>query len=215
MGAIVVTSSSIASMTLVDTDFGHMDIDDSSVDALTVQGCGKNDHAGVIKAYRSKLTAAPDFAGSASPVHVFPTRCEGKWEGAQGMLTLYKKVWYIPGILAKLPFCGHLISPGVSRRIPVLVRLRVPAGTPRHLDTGTGKVRVAEATVDGFFTMDRKTHALVEFKPKSGSFRSDRDRSFKYANGKRVRPRQEFDLTDDTCASGIHGFLTPEEADGY
>jgi len=215
MGAIVVTSSSIASMTLVDTDFGHMDIDDSIVDALTVQGCGKNGHAGVIKAYRSKLTTAPDFAGSASPVHVFPTRCEGKWEEAQDSLTLYKKVWYIPGILAKLPFCGHLISPGVSRRIPVLARLRVPAGTPRHLDTGTGKVRVAEATVDGFFTMDRKTHALVEFKSKLGSFVSDHDHSFRYANGKRVRPRREFDLTDDTCASGIHGFLTPEEADSY
>jgi hypothetical protein len=213
--AMDVTTSSIPAMKLNDTDFGFIDISKSEIDALTVQGCGKNGYAGVIKAYRTKLTTAPDFSGSVFPVHMFPTECEGKWEESQDKLTLYKKVWYIPGIIVKLPLCGHLLSMGISKRIPVIARLRVPAGTPRHLDTGSGKVRVAEATVDGFFKLDENTHELTEFKPKLGSFRSDHDHGFKYTNGKRVRPRKRFDVTDNTCASGIHGFLTPEEADSY
>lgn len=213
--AMDVITSSIASMKLNDTDFGHMDISWSTIDALTVQGCGKYGHASAIKMYRTKLTTAPDFTGSVFPVHMFPTECEGKWEGTRDKLTLYKKVWYMPGIIAKLPFFGHMLSSYLPNPIPVIARLRVPAGTPRHLDTSTGKVRVAEATVDGFFKLDKKTHELTEFNSKLGSFRSYHDPSFKYANGKRIRPRKRFDLTDNTCASGIHGFLTPEEADSY
>lgn len=215
IGAMDVQASSITSMKLNDTDFGHMDIHKSIIDALTVKGCGQTGHAGVIRTYKTKLTTAPDFSGSVFPVHLFPTQCEGKWGEAQGKLTLYKKVWFVPGFSVKLPFRNRLISPHFDRRIPVIARLRVPAGTPRHLDTNCGKVRVAEATVDGFFTLDEKTHALVEFKRKFGSFRSYYDPAFKYANGRRLRPRKQFDLTDNTCASGIHGFLTPEEADGY
>jgi hypothetical protein len=213
--AMDVSTSSIPAMKLNDTAFGFIEISNSTIDTLTVQGCAPNGHVGAIKAYQTTLTTVPDFSGSVFPVHMFPTECEGKWEESQDKLTLYKKVWYIPGISVKLPFCSKLLALGTSRRIPVIARLRVPAGTPRHLGTSSGKVRVAEATVDGFFKLEEKTHALVKFKPKFGSFRSDHDPDFKYRNGKRVRPRKRFDMTNNTCASGIHGFLTPEEADSY
>jgi len=211
-----VSTSSIPAMKLNDTAFGFIEISNSTIDALTVQGCAPNGHAGAIKAYRTTLTTVPEFSGSVFPVHMFPTECEGKWAENQDKLTLYKKVWYIPGIIVKLPFFGHMLAESFHERIPVIARLRVPEGTPRHLDTGSGKVRVAEATVDGFFTLDKKTHELVEFKPGHlGSYRSEHDPSFRYANRKRISPRKKFDLTDNTCASGIHGFLTPEDADCY
>ena len=190
-----VSTSSIPAMKLNDTAFGFIEISNSTIDTLTVQGCAPNGHVGAIKAYQTTLTTVPDFSGSVFPVHMFPTECEGKWEESQDKLTLYKKVWYIPGISVKLPFCSKLLALGTSRRIPVIARLRVPAGTPRHLGTSSGKVRVAEATVDGFFKLEEKTHALVKFKPKFGSFRSDHDPDFKYRNGKRVRPRKRFDMT--------------------
>lgn len=214
--AMDVSTSSIPEMKLNDTAFGFIEISNSTIDALTVQGCAPNGHAGAIKAYQTNLTTVPDFSGSVFPVHMFPTECEGKWEKSQGKFTLYKKVWFMRGILAKLPFFGHMLAESFHERIPVIARLRVPEGTPRHLDTGSGKVRVAEAIVDGFFTMDEKTHELVEFKPGHlGSYRSERDPSFRYANQKRIRPRKKFDLTDNTCASGIHGFLSPEDANCY
>lgn len=214
--AMDVSTSSIPAMKLNDTAFGFIEISNSTIDALTVQGCAPNGHAGAIKAYQTTLTTVPDFSGSVFPVHMFPTECDGAGSKKQGKLTLYKKVWFMRGILAKLPFLGHMLAESFHERIPVIARLRVPEGTPRHLDTGSGKVRVAEATVDGFFTMDEKTHELVEFKPGHlGSYRSEHDPNFRYANRKRIRPRKKFDLTDNTCASGIHGFLTPEDANCY
>ncbi len=214
--AMDVTTSSIPVMKLTDTAFGFIEISNSTIDTMTVQGCAPNGHAGAIKAHQTNFTTAPDFSGSVFPVHFFPTECTGKWEKSQGKLTLYKKVWFNRGILAKLPFFGHMLAESLYERIPVIARLRVPEGTPRHLDDCSGKVRVAEATVDGFFTMDGKTHELVEFKPGHlGSYRSEHDPMFRYANRKRIRPRKKFDLTDNTCASGIHGFLAPEDADCY
>lgn len=109
----------------------------------------------------------------------------------------------------------------------VIVKLEVPQTADIVYSTYLGKFRVSEAKVVGFFDWDEtgtsgdiKSHKLT--KARIG-FRfgyrhfvvSNRDYTFFYKKNAVVKPTEPFDLSDEACASGIHGFLTFEEAKNY
>lgn len=87
---------------------------------------------------------------------------------------------------------------------PVIAKLTVPTWADRRISK-SGKVRVSEAYVSEFSRPVRFPYTA----------RSIFDRDYKYTVGKTAVPNDDFDLSSDACASGIHGFLTRSEADSY
>lgn len=99
----------------------------------------------------------------------------------------------------------------------VIVKLSVPSSALRHYDPMSKKIRVSEAVVAGFYDMVRqeiklsKLHRIL----KRYLVTSFRDYDFKYWLDKTVTPVHPFADNDDTCASGIHGFLEFDDAASY
>lgn len=99
----------------------------------------------------------------------------------------------------------------------VIVMLEVPGHALKHLSTGTHKVRVSEAKVVNimytdlsplkFSRIDRILHKI--------SVRSCHDRNFVYKVGETVKPTLQFNDSDETCSSGIHGFRYVKDALNY
>ena len=90
-----------------------------------------------------------------------------------------------------------------------IVKLEIPADAKRSNGAGR-KCRASKARVMGIETIDGK--------PLDGSIRvfSDHDGDFTYANGFMVEPTEPFDENRwEECASGIHFFVTREEAVAY
>ena len=90
-----------------------------------------------------------------------------------------------------------------------IVKLEIPADAKRSSGAGR-KCRASKAHVMGIETIDGK--------PLDGSIRvfSDYDRDFTYANGFLVEPTEPFcENRWEECASGIHFFITREEAVAY
>lgn len=104
-----------------------------------------------------------------------------------------------------------------NRTEEVIVKLSVPSSALRHYDPMSKKIRVSEAVVAGFYDMVRqeiklsKLHRLL----KRYLVTSFRDYDFKYWLDKIVTPVHPFADNDDTCASGIHGFLEFDDAASY
>lgn len=86
----------------------------------------------------------------------------------------------------------------------VVATLKVPTWADRRIAI-SGKVRVSEAYVSEFSRPVRFPYTA----------RSMFDRHYKYTVGMTAVPDDDFDLSSDVCASGIHGFLTKSEAENY
>lgn len=104
-----------------------------------------------------------------------------------------------------------------SRTEEVIVKLSVPSTALRHYDPISKKIRVSEAVVVGFYDMVQqeikisKIHRLL----KRYIVSSYRDSDFRYWLDKKVTPVEPFADNDETCASGIHGFLEFDDAASY
>lgn len=99
----------------------------------------------------------------------------------------------------------------------VIVKLSVPSSALRHYDPMSKKIRVSEAVVAGFYDMEHKEIKLSKLHRilKRYLVTSYRDYDFKYWLDKTVTPVHPFADNDDTCASGIHGFLEFDDAASY
>jgi len=141
-------------------------------------------------------------------LNLFPTKSVGY--GNFNPLTLYKKV----RIYSKLNAFFHTY--GISKAANIIAKLEVPRNAERHVDFASGKIRVSEAVVTQFYAIDNGKLSATPYEPDIfTTVRSIHDHNFKYKVGKIVKPKYGFDTTDNDCASGIHGFLTPEEAINY
>ena len=104
-----------------------------------------------------------------------------------------------------------------NRTEEVIVKLSVPSSALRHYDPMSKKIRVSEAVVAGFYDMEHKEIKLSKLHRllKRYLVTSYRDYDFKYWLDKTVTPVHPFADNDDTCASGIHGFLEFDDAASY
>lgn len=149
-----------------------------------------------LKTFRSTFSSNRVGPGK---VNLFPTQSSG-YDTLPGMF-IYKKAdlylgpWFLPSWLC------------IKTRHQVIVELRVPEGARRHASLD-GKVRVERAKVFAFRYLHGKIGPFY-------SVRSFHYPDFTYKLCKNVRPDKPFDNTDNTCASGIHGFLSVEEAQNY
>ena len=125
-------------------------------------------------------------------------------------MVLYKKARI--RILNVNPFASDF-----SRTEEVIVKLSVPSSALRHYDPMSKKIRVSEAVVAGFYDMEHKEIKLSKLHRllKRYLVTSFRDYDFKYWLNKTVKPIQPFADNDETCASGIHGFVEFDDAVSY
>lgn len=122
-----------------------------------------------------------------NPKHLIPLVCP-----SHGSFTAFKKVYTKNGS-------------------PIIAKLTIPARAERSSSTGR-KCRASEAKVMGFYDLEGKRLSKEEV-PYACSIYA---RKFRYYVGKTVYPKNSFD--DDRweeCASGIHFFVTFQEAVEY
>ena len=101
-------------------------------------------------------------------------------------------------------------KPGFHKYTPVIVKLLVPE-TAKRVYCDELKIRVSEAKVVEFYDLDGEV-----YKPKKDKYVcSHWDRNFKYNIGETVKPIDKFDTKSGTCSSGIHGFVSFEDAKTY
>ena len=128
--------------------------------------------------------------------------------GAEGSQLALAQVRILPeGTLIGWKKCN--LSPadggGVRR---VLVKLEIPADARRSNAAGR-KCRASKAKVLAIYNMDGSECSGVEAC-------SIHDASFAYRVGETAEPREPFDEDPlAECASGIHFFITREEAEAY
>lgn len=113
--------------------------------------------------------------------------------------TLYKKAYL------NWMWQNPLVSPSKD----VILKLEVPKEAKKH--ASSWKYRVSEAKVVAIFDSDMKRIHPSFLRKVVSTY----DKNYKYKLGKVAKPREPFDDSDADCASGIHGFLTPEEAKNY
>lgn len=125
-------------------------------------------------------------------------------------MVLYKKARI--RILNVNPFASDF-----SRTEEAIVKLSVPRSALKHYDPMSKKIRVSEAVVAGFYDMEHKEIKLSKLHRllKRYLVTSFRDYDFKYWLDKTVKPIQPFADNDETCASGIHGFVEFDDAVSY
>lgn len=99
-----------------------------------------------------------------------------------------------------------------SMRTEIVAKLEIPASADRLIGTDEGpqnrKCRASEAKVLGFFTLKNKPYK----QPKTHTVFAGHDVSFEYKKGATVKPQKPFAKKKDVCASGIHFFMTFEDA---
>ena len=101
-------------------------------------------------------------------------------------------------------------KPCSDKFTPVIVKLLVPE-TAERVYCDELKIRVSEAKVVEFYNLDGEV-----YKPKKDKYVcSHWDRNFKYNIGETVKPIDKFDTKSGECGSGIHGFLSFEDAKTY
>jgi len=125
-------------------------------------------------------------------------------------MVLYKKA--VLRIPSRNPF-----SRKCARSEEVIVKLSVPASARKRYDTSYRKIRVSEAVVTGLYNLKNEELTLPALGRLLGRYEvhSFRDTSFRYWPNKTVKPSLPFDDSDNTCSSGIHGFLDFEDAVNY
>ncbi len=127
--------------------------------------------------------------------------------GAEGSQLALAQVRILPeGTLIGWKACRCHTATNVLRR--VLVKLEIPADA-RRSNAGGRKCRASKAKVLAIYNMDGSDCGDVEA-------RSIHDASFVYRVGETAEPREPFDEDPlAACASGIHFFITREEAEAY
>lgn len=101
-------------------------------------------------------------------------------------------------------------KPGFDKYTPVIVKLLIPE-TAERVYCDELKIRVSEAKVVEFYNLDGKV-----YKPKKDKrVCSHWARYFTYTIGETVKPEYEFDTKSGTCSSGIHGFVSFDDAKAY
>ena len=96
-----------------------------------------------------------------------------------------------------------------DRKGPVIVVLQIPAKAKRSQDVDDGfKCRASEAKVLHIESLNGK-------KLTAKTARSGYDDTFLYTVDQTVKPKYAFDTTGYACASGIHFFMTREQAVQY
>jgi hypothetical protein len=122
-------------------------------------------------------------------------------------MTLYKKA----RLINYTWFGKHSID-----STDIIVKLEVPSYAKKHIDLCSKKIRVSEAKVVEFIGMTNKVVLpKLKYRFDRVSVRSQHDSEFVYKIGKTVTPKHGFADNDETCASGIHGFLDFNEAERY
>lgn len=122
-----------------------------------------------------------------NPKHLVPLVCP-----SHGSFTAFKKVYTKDGD-------------------PIIAKLTIPAKAKRSSGTGR-KCRASEAKVMGFYDLKGK-RLSKETVPYACSIYAKR---FRYYAGKTVRPKNVFEKDRwEECASGIHFFITFQEAVEY
>lgn len=186
--------------------FGHVDLSNSDTKSFIPKRCV--------------------FTGAnLGPVATFPSDCSGLNPESLENFTLYKKVNLWKGLAALCPSLAGMIGSaletlGRTKHEPpsIIAKLTVPP-TAKRVYSASHKVRVSEAVVERFFAVNKSPDSketLVPIDiPRFASVRSVFDPSFRYRAGKIVRPKKKFSDSPNPCNSGIHGFLTPEEAINY
>ncbi len=112
-----------------------------------------------------------------------------------GKLTVYKKARYRD-------------EGGYSESC--IVTLEIPAKAQRSQDICNDfKCRASEAKV---LKIEAPPGNVLNKKTKAYS---TKDNNFFYTVGKTVKPRKPFDTSGQACASGIHFFMTREDAENY
>lgn len=88
--------------------------------------------------------------------------------------------------------------------------LRIPYHTPCFVSFHTSKFRAAKAEVIEHYAYNKytKTVKKTDIKTTASGFDCD----FKYTIGKIVKPRNSFSKAQDTCSSGIHFFVSMNDA---
>lgn len=105
-------------------------------------------------------------------------------------------------------FIGWKKAYDVDNNRQVLVKLKIEDDAKRSSAFGK-KCRCSKARVMGIFTLDGKQLQDVKV-------RSFYDKAFMYEVGKTVTPVAEFDDNwSDECSSGIHFFISKEDAINY
>jgi hypothetical protein len=113
-------------------------------------------------------------------------------------LTIYKK-------------CHMCADPSMVDE-SVIVRLVVPDSAQR-VYSEVNKLRVSEATVTGIFYVDGTPVPKDVYENRT--IYSAFDAKYEYHMGAVQKPTQPFDDNAGRCASGIHGFVTFDEAVEY
>ena len=126
-------------------------------------------------------------------------------------MILYKKARF------RLLSCNPFSEPNITRPKEIIVKLSVPSTALRHYDTMSNKIRVSEAVVAGFYNLRHEELTIPALNRilKRYVVSSYRDSSFRYWLHKTVTPVHPFADNDETCASGIHGFLDFDDAALY
>jgi hypothetical protein len=117
-------------------------------------------------------------------------------------MTLYKKVK-----LKTYTLFGKFVGVG-----PAIVKLEVPEHAIKHFSIGSNnKIRVSEAMPVAVLDITGSEIRL----PWRYRITSLFDPTYEYRIGRTAVPKRPFDDSDNTCASGIHGFLSLNEALNY
>lgn len=164
----------------------------------------------MFRAYNCIFTRPPDY--SKYDMVFFPIKCNGYTDKDLKGFRLYKKVWMWKGVAALWPTLFEWLINNVpfgfiDRFKPekIIAEILVPDESKRYIGLSSQKVRVSEAYVSEFSRPVRFPYTA----------RSVFDRNFVYKVGTTAVPDDDFDLSSDACASGIHGFLTKSEAENY
>jgi len=213
--AVRITDSSLATNRIVSIQDSIYTVDVSRshigtlviIESLIRQLCTTGSTVDMLKAVESTLlepynpSSQDELRNTAlTKSHGFPDR----------PMVLYKKARI--SILSANP-----LSKDRSRPEEVIVKLSVPSTALRHYAPVSKKIRVSEAVVAGFYDMEHKEIKLSKLHRllKRYLVTSFRDDDFKYWLNKTVTPVHQFADNDETCASGIHGFLEFDDAVSY
>lgn len=134
----------------------------------------------------------------------------------EGAFTAYKKVYVRERGSSDEPY-EYPLPPWSPAPKWAILRLKVPASAARASRPACRKLRVSCAKVVSAWAPHPcawPTHRLTRIKDTSAlKLTSMWDSGFEYVVGRVVRPACEFDHDrDSSCSSGIHCFMTLEEA---
>lgn len=127
-----------------------------------------------------------------------------------GKFKLNNSVGFVPPSNTVYLYKKCRLHDGNGNVKPIIVKLEVPA-TAKRVYCDTLKIRVSEAKVIGFYKVNG-----TEYKPtKKAIVRSIYEYKFTYGIGEVVKPKDPFAVSSGCCGSGIHGFMSFEDAVHY